>query len=393
MRNYDAVVLGGGPAGSSAAFFLAQVGLRVALVERSAFPRRKVCGEFVSAPTFPVLDAMGVGEALRAAGGPPTRRAGAFFGARVVTAPMPCVQGSQGWGRTLARAVLDPALLDAARGQGVEVYQPWRALDFERTGDGHLVTIGDGERTERLAARIVVAAHGSWETGPLPTQAARPHRPSDMLAFKAFLLDARFDDDLMILASFPGGYGGMVHRDREAVGLSFCVRRDVLARIRHGGETAWDALLRHVCATNRGIAEAVAGARPEVPPKAAGPLNPGVRSGYADGLFRVGNAAGEAHPTIAEGISMAVQSGRLLGDCLRGVPLERPERVEEAGRRYATAWRQQFGGRVRTADALARLCMSPAADAVAPILGAVPSLVTAAATLTGKTKPLRLAMP
>lgn len=342
------VVLGGGPAGASAAFFLARSGLRVAVVERAAFPRRKVCGEFVSATTFPTLDAMGVGEALRAAGGPPTRRAGAYFGRWVATAPMPAVAG-EGWGRTLARAVLDPALLEAAREQGVEVLQPARAVGL---ADGVVVLdSGDG-----LETRAVVAAHGSWETSALPTQPARPHRPSDVLALKAFLRGATFDDDLMILASFPGGYGGMVHRDRETVGLSFCVRRDVLERVRRSGETAWEGLLRHVRATNRGIAQATEGAVPELPPKAAGPLWPGVRGGYAGGVFRVGNAAGEAHPTIAEGISMAIQSGRLLAESLTP---ETIGRHEEAGRRYAAAWRAQFGGRIRTADALARLCMGP----------------------------------
>ncbi len=382
MKDYDAIVLGAGPAGSSAAFFLAQAGLRVAIVEKSPFPRRKVCGEFVSATTFPILDAMGVGAALRAAGGPPTSRAGAFFGSRIATAPMPKVEGAEGRGRTLARAVLDPTLLEAAQGEGVEAFQPWKALTMERKGERHVVTIGVGDRAETLRARFVVAAHGSWEAGDLPTQPPRDHRPSDMLAFKGFFLDATFDHDLMILASFPGGYGGMVHRDRDVVGLSFCVRRDALARARarHPAPTAWTSLLESVCETNRGVAEAVAGARLEAPAKAAGPLRPGVRTLAADGVFRVGNAAGEAHPTIAEGISMAIQSGRLLADYL---PFD-----DEKG--YAAAWRAQFGGRIRTADALARICMGPAADIVAPALEAYPALVTAAAALTGKTKALRV---
>ncbi|HTT07381.1 MAG TPA: FAD-dependent oxidoreductase, partial [Gammaproteobacteria bacterium] len=57
---YDAVVIGGGPAGSTAALRLVLAGWTVALVEKSSFPRRKVCGEFISATTLPLLRALGV---------------------------------------------------------------------------------------------------------------------------------------------------------------------------------------------------------------------------------------------------------------------------------------------------------------------------------------------
>lgn len=386
MKDFDAIVLGAGPAGSSAAFFLAAAGMRVAIVERSAFPRRKVCGEFVSATTFPVLDAMGVGPALRAAGGPPTRRVGLWAGRSTPTAPMPLAPGEQGWGRTLARATLDPALLAAAQGLGVEVYQPWKAVGLE----GGVVTIEAEGRTERLRTPIVVAAHGSWDVGPLPTQPEKRNLRSDILAFKGFFHDATFDDDLMTLLAFPGGYGGMVHRDAETLGLSFCVRRDALARVRerYPAPNAWESLVQAVAEGCRGVASALVGAHLESPAKAAGPLRPGFRPPYEKGVFRVGNAAGEAHPTVAEGISMAIQSGPLLADCLSaGASSER------AGDLYARAWRAQFGARIRMADALARLCMGPLAEPLAmPALAAFPGLLTAGAAMTGKTKPLRVAL-
>src|SRR5215472_3778108 len=55
----DALIVGAGPAGSAAARLLAAAGWSVALVEKAAFPRRKVCGEFISATTMPVLKACG----------------------------------------------------------------------------------------------------------------------------------------------------------------------------------------------------------------------------------------------------------------------------------------------------------------------------------------------
>ena len=63
---YDALVIGGGPGGATAALLLARAGWSVALVERKTFPRRKVCGEYLSATTLPLLEHLGVAEIGRA---------------------------------------------------------------------------------------------------------------------------------------------------------------------------------------------------------------------------------------------------------------------------------------------------------------------------------------
>src|SRR5436853_7565493 len=62
MPGHDALVLGGGPAGATAGLILARAGWRVAIAEKSAFPRRKVCGEFISATSLSLLFALGIGD-------------------------------------------------------------------------------------------------------------------------------------------------------------------------------------------------------------------------------------------------------------------------------------------------------------------------------------------
>ena len=74
QTEFDAIIIGGGPAGSSAAILLARAGWSVALVEKQIFPRRKVCGECIAASNLPLLEALGIGVAFEAAAGPELRR-------------------------------------------------------------------------------------------------------------------------------------------------------------------------------------------------------------------------------------------------------------------------------------------------------------------------------
>src|ERR1700704_4008539 len=87
--NYDAIVIGGGPAGATAALMLARAGWSVAIVEKKTFPRRKVCGEFISATSMPLLHEVGVLDAFLQQAGPEVRRLGLFARDLVSTAPMP----------------------------------------------------------------------------------------------------------------------------------------------------------------------------------------------------------------------------------------------------------------------------------------------------------------
>src|SRR4026209_1203731 len=67
---YGVLIVGGGPAGSTAAILLSKAGWSVALIEKASFPRPKVCGEFISAASFPLLFELGVGKQFVALAGP-----------------------------------------------------------------------------------------------------------------------------------------------------------------------------------------------------------------------------------------------------------------------------------------------------------------------------------
>ncbi len=383
---FDVIVIGAGPAGSSAALALARQGRAVAIVEKSVFPRRKVCGEFVSATNLSLFDAFGVGEAWRAEAGPEVRRVGFFAGGRKIEATMPAASGR--YGRALGRDLLDTLLLSAARNAGVAVFQPWQAIDIARQETSNAVTISSSGQQQLLRAHAVVAAHGSWEQGRLPSQLPKIQRPDDLFGFKAHFRAARLATDLMPLFIFPGGYGGMVWSDHGRLSISCCIRRDVLAaaRSRHRDLSAGEAAFHHIAASCRGVAEAVGNMAPDDGWLAAGPIRPGIRPACADGIFRVGNLAGESHPIIAEGISMAIQSGWLLAAEMKNVGFLDRAACEAAGRRYSAAWRKQFRLRIAAAAGFAKSLAFPGSvAAIAPLVERLPGILTFGARLSGKT--------
>jgi flavin-dependent dehydrogenase len=387
VKPSDALIIGGGPAGSAAAILLAKAGWRVTIVERKEFPRRKVCGEYLSATNWPLLKSLGIADAFADLAGPPVRETAIFVGDRVARAPLPRPRDSSGlWGRALSREHLDSLLVEQAARLGVQVRQPARCIRIIRAADAFRCQIQllSGQESEEVPSGVVIAAHGSWDLGDLPTERQpATARPGDLLAFKAHFENASLPGGLMPLLSFADGYGGMAHCDGGKVSLSCCIRRGRLGVLnREEKQSAGDAVLSHILESCPALGSVLEGATLADSWLSAGPIRPGLRRCYADGMFVVGNAAGEAHPVVAEGISMALQSAWLLTDRLIAGNDERT-----VARGYTRAWRQSFTPRIRAASAIAHWAMRPRLVATTlPFLQTWPKLLTFGAWLSGKSK-------
>jgi 2-polyprenyl-6-methoxyphenol hydroxylase-like FAD-dependent oxidoreductase len=155
VPRFDAVIVGAGPAGSTAALGLARAGARVALVDRRAFPRDKACGDLVGPRGVRLLAELGVAVAdARQVGdmivvGPSGRR---------VLLPALAGRDYPGYALAVSRLVLDRALFDAAVAAGA---CPVRDLFVGLSGDPRAPTgvqlAGGGE----LRADVVIGADGA----------------------------------------------------------------------------------------------------------------------------------------------------------------------------------------------------------------------------------------
>ena len=393
--SFDAIICGAGPAGSSAAILLARAGWSVALVEKQQFPRRKVCGECIAASNLPLLEALGVGAAFEAVAGPELRKVAFMNGCRHLIADLPAAAHAKyRWGRALGRETLDTLLLAQARSSGALVLQPMSMQAIAGTAGAwnFHVRPKNSQALITLHAPVAIDAHGSWET--LPSAHARErqaHRASDLFAFKANFRHASLEAGLLPVLSFEGGYGGMVVADADMTTLACCIRRDRLEAWRHAmpqrsaGDVV-EVMLKRSCA---GVRVALQSASRISTWLSAGPLDPGIRLGANDAIFRIGNAAGEAHPIIGEGISMALQSAKLL--CTHLLETNRCSKASGASwqrdvaQRYAAEWHRHFKSRLWLAAAFAQLAMRPPSAALLmALVRSRPSLLTQSARWAGK---------
>lgn len=392
---FDAVIIGAGPAGSCVAILLARSGWRVALIEKQGFPRRKVCGECIAASNLPLLDALGVGSAFLRLAGPPLRQVGLTIGDEVLRADLPAyAHDNHRWGVALGREHLDTLLLEQAIRCGAQLFQPWTAREIHGKPGAFICRIEQVHERETftLTAPVLIDARGSWEAASGIGKTL--HRQSDLFAFKANFSQVKLDHGLLPVLSFPGGYGGMVIADHGIATLAFCIRRETLAASRHqmpGRHRAADAAAAYIAQQCKGVRAALAEAEQCAQWLAVGPVRPGIR--IADDsrhAFLVGNAAGEAHPIIGEGISMALQSGWLLAHMLAPY---RPQIADADAlvtlqQKYAHVWRHHFSGRIRLAALLAHAAMRPRLTAaMLPLLRRYPVLLSKLACWSGKVRP------
>jgi flavin-dependent dehydrogenase len=407
IETSDALVIGAGPAGASAAILLAQAGWRVSLVEQHVYPRHKVCGECVAAGNLALLDELGVGQAFRRLAGAELKYVAWMAGGTTVIADMPgCPDSASRYGRALGRDVFDALLLDRARALGVHIWQPARVCKVSGSPGGFRCEIAhlgpepvsqSPESRAILSASIIIDAHGSWESGPKFMAAGdqgfkASSKASDLFAFKATFLRSALAPGLLPVVAVAGGYGGMVVANQGRTVAALCLRRDALRAIRaqsHGttAGVAVESFLRRSC---HGVRDALQGATQEGRWLTVGPLRPGIRLHEMPGVFRVGNAAGETHPLIGEGLSMALQSSKLLVASLlvHADRLTDARSLDVAHHVYANAWRNSFQPRLRRAALFAHVAMR--AQMAAPVgrcLRQWPALLTTAARVAGKARP------
>jgi flavin-dependent dehydrogenase len=363
---YDAVIIGGGPAGTSAAIHLARAGASVLLAEQERFPRGKLCGEFISPECLGHFERLGVLGAMGRAGGASVSET-VFYArsGRSVAVPSDWFGGGVAGALGLSRAEMDRRLLARAREVGVEVLEETSfggllVVDGRVSGVRLKPSVGDERRVssrvtiDATGRQRVVARRFEREAG---REAARA-RPA-LVAFKAHLEGAGGGARACEIYFYRGGYGGLSPVEGGLSNLCFIARaRDVRAR----GSDA-ERLMREVLMENKRAAETLAVARPVnewlgVALESFGRHEPVP----AEGLLAVGDAAAFIDPFTGSGMLMALESGELAASALADwLPRARlgVEGFAALARVYSASYGARFDARLRLCGLLRRAAFAP----------------------------------
>ncbi|MDO8396352.1 MAG: FAD-dependent oxidoreductase [Bradyrhizobium sp.] len=311
---HDVVILGAGPAGTSAAIRLAQMGLDAGIVERRRFPRGHV-GICISDETVALIDYLGLGREFN----------NAQFWRRNLSAVR--------WGDSetrlvpqqgyhVDRAVLDGLLLCRSRAAGVRVYQPVQVQKVERLQDSSWgVAIASDDRRQFLKARFIVDAAGRRPAIP----GARIKDGPPLLSIHAnWALRGMVEFDGLIEAGEDAWlWYARTARDRAVVS-AFCDPRRVAASERGGVQAKYAGLLRQFRALSlEQMGEQCSD------PQACDATSQHAEDPVGNSYIRLGDSCLSVDPLSSQGVHLALQSG-LQGAIIVNTMLRKPENAEPA---------------------------------------------------------------
>lgn len=358
QRTYDAIVIGGGPAGAVASVRLARLGWRIALIERAAPGRDKTCGCCLSAYAMTILDRLHLGACVRsiAVGGVDALR---LHVAERPPLTMPLGSGDDAHVTVTPRGPLDESLRRAAAAEGVDICQPATAHVENIGRDAVTVTVRRDGAAHTVTARLVIGADG------LASATARRtglHADASVgrnygCAFAWAIPDAASHRDPALpphtvdMFLLDAGYLGIVRTGPTTMHGAAMVRgqhrrispQDVLAE----AAARYPACVEWHRAADRSPAPAPA---PAARRHAAGPM-PLHRKRIATGrVVLIGDAAGYVEPFTGEGMTWAIESADLLGTiAARTTPAAWNDRWAAT---YDAVWRHRIGAQMRRCRAV-----------------------------------------
>lgn len=314
MTTYDAIVIGGGPGGSSAAGFLAKAGRKVLVLEKDRFPRFHI-GESLLPYNRGVFEELGVLEELENSGY--LRKYGAQFHLGNGAKSTKFVFREGRYTREpeafqVERAGFDERLLRHAERLGAEVREGWTVGRFRQGPDGVEVdAVPEGGAQQTFRAAWLIDASGQGNLTGTQEGLKEPNPRLQKLAVFGHFSGVRVDDGPSggdtVIVRIGRRWFWLIPLAKDRVSVGLVIDRDEVRRSGKSPED-WFHLL---AAESPVVRERMSGARPLMPLQITTDFSYTNKRLVGPRLLRVGDAAGFMDPIFSAGVYLAMSSGRL----------------------------------------------------------------------------------
>lgn len=359
IGSYEALVIGGGPAGAAVGILLARRGREIAIAEKCSTAHDKVCGEFLSGEAVQYLAQLGLD--IRALGAAP------LYGVRL--ARHGCIAECElpFAAMALTRRKLDEALLELAVREGVHVRRGTRIEGLQRRQAGWSAQVGDAEAFHSQSVFLATGKHdlGGWR---------RPKgKQNGLIALKMYFALTTAQQNALRgwieLCLFPGGYAGLQLTEDGNANLCLLVDQKRLRTC--GGD--WQTLLAYIIDFSQHLAERLEAARPlREKPLALSAIPYGMLLHDSEpGLWRLGDQAAVTPSFSGDGMSIALHSAEVAAELY----LKGGTSAELAARLH-----RELRGSITLATTISRLMI--AAPELAHLIRAWPQLLRVLGTRT-----------
>lgn len=348
MNQYDVIIAGAGPAGSSAAIHLAAGGLKVLLVEQKKFPRPKLCGEFISPECQDHFQKLGVARAILCSG-PSSITETVFYSSRGHQVTVPSSWFGPRVALGLSRAVMDDVLLRRAAEAGVTVIENANVVGPQINDNaisGIKIRVDSAE--QEYSSPITIDATGRARILARKLNQSHKQKPK-LVAFKAHFQNTRVAFGACEIYFYSGGYGGLSSVEGGTSNLCFIIGTDQVKRCQSDPERVMREFVmqnpraRHTLDPARTSSEWLSASWEHFGRQSPAP---------AKGLLAIGDAAAFIDPFTGSGMLMAFESGELAAETILAHRNELTGASLAAD--YTNRYRTKFGSRLRICGLLRR---------------------------------------
>lgn len=336
--NFDVLIIGGGLAGLTAGIHLSQKKLKVVLVEKSSFPRHKVCGEYISNEILPNLKWLGV-NVLELQ--PTNISKFKFTTQKGKTAEAKLPLGGFG----ISRYALDEFLYQKALANNCFVLKE-NVTNVSFTDDIFNITTSE----QIITAKIVLGAFGKRSNIDQILDRNFFHKKSPWLAVKAHY-SGNFDDTLVALHNFDGGYCGVSKVESNVINICYITDYATFKKYKNIEEYQQNILyknqhLKFIFENSTLLFEK---------PLTISQISFNEKKAVENHVIMIGDTAGLIHPLCGNGMAMAMHSAKIASEILLKYFSDKEMNRDLLEKKYTNEWKKHFGKRIVMGRILARI--------------------------------------